>query len=167
MNITPLEIKRVIASRGILFDQKERVLVVGKSEDHMHLPGGWCEDGELLTIACCREIEEETGIVTEHQKVIFLEETIENDEWNKPSGLLHRIDFFSIVTSQNCTIEENHVDKDAGIIKYRKFITNDEWSNGDHILVPKHLKSLTFEEIKKMTNCYGMRTGGKSGMLLD
>ncbi|MBL0725354.1 MAG: NUDIX domain-containing protein [Alphaproteobacteria bacterium] len=160
-----LQIKRVIASRGFLFNDENKLLVVSKDDDRFYLPGGWCDDGEPVTVACCREIEEEAGLKTTHDKVIFVEEVVTNDTWVK-NGLLHRIDFFSIVSSNNYTLDPSFVDKDDGLIKHRKFISESDWLNDNNIYAPVSLKKMKFSEIKQLLSCYNRRIGGNASHLL-
>ncbi|MDA7845391.1 NUDIX domain-containing protein, partial [Rickettsiales bacterium] len=75
-------ISRTIAARGMLFNKDNELLIVSENGSTWFLPGGWADEGEILQIACEREIEEEVGIVAKSEKVIFMEEAIVPDKFD-------------------------------------------------------------------------------------
>jgi ADP-ribose pyrophosphatase YjhB (NUDIX family) len=57
--------------RGVIFDDRERVLLMReKSDGRWSLPGGWADPGEAPSVAVTREILEETGYESAAVKLI-------------------------------------------------------------------------------------------------
>lgn len=64
-----------IGSAGFVFDEKGRLLVVRRAKNPakgtLGIPGGFCEAGETVEEAVCREIFEETGIKVAVKEFLF------------------------------------------------------------------------------------------------
>lgn len=64
-----------IGAAGFVFDKKGRMLVVRRAKNPakgtLGIPGGFCEIGETVEEAVCREIFEETGIKAEVSEFLF------------------------------------------------------------------------------------------------
>ena len=57
--------------RGVIFDERERVLLMReKADGRWALPGGWADPGESPSVAVTREILEETGYPSSAVKLI-------------------------------------------------------------------------------------------------
>ena len=57
--------------RGVIFDDRERVLLMREKMDGLwSLPGGWAEPGDSPSAAVTREVLEETGYCSEAVKLI-------------------------------------------------------------------------------------------------
>lgn len=64
-----------IGTGGFVFDDEGRLLVVRRAKNPaqgtLAIPGGFCEAGETVEHAVCREIFEETGILVDVEKFLF------------------------------------------------------------------------------------------------
>lgn len=64
-----------IGSCGFVFDDKGRLLVVRRAKNPakgtLAIPGGFCEAGETVEDAVCREVFEETGIKVAVEEFLF------------------------------------------------------------------------------------------------
>jgi 8-oxo-dGTP diphosphatase len=60
----------------VVFDREGRVLLVRRKNEpfagHYALPGGFVNIGETVEAACCREVEEETGIAVEQERLALV-----------------------------------------------------------------------------------------------
>ncbi|MGC0417096.1 NUDIX hydrolase [Embleya sp. AB8] len=60
-------------ARGVVFDARERVLLIRERSDGCWtLPGGWCDVPETPSEAVCREVREESGLHVDAVKLIAL-----------------------------------------------------------------------------------------------
>ena len=148
------QIKKVFATRGFVFNDKNELLVVSKDSENWFLPGGWVEPLELSKFACQREIEEETGLIVEVEKVIFIEEAIV-DNLDKFNNICHRLDLFMVCSCKDANLSGLEVEDED--VKHCKFIAEKEWLESFSIAAPLPLKNLGFNDIKEMRDCYSWR----------
>ena len=145
---------QVIAARGIVINNNNEVLFVSEDNNNWHLPGGWIETLEDPLSACKREVYEETGLIIEPQKIIYITEFIE-----KPTEIYkqfkQKFDLYcycTIIGSQE--IDHKWIDPDNSLIKYRKFVSNNEWKNSKNLYAPTKLKQFDIQDISKTPSCY-------------
>lgn len=68
----------MVGVAGFVVNDKDEILAVQekhRTTDHWKLPGGYVDPGENLSTAVVREVEEETGIRTEFDKIICFRQT--------------------------------------------------------------------------------------------
>lgn len=146
-----IEIKSVVAGRGIIFNTKNELLLVAEDDLAWHLPGGWCDPAENVKEGCVREIKEETGLVVTADKVVYVSEHMQKKD--KFKNILQRLDFYVLCFSSNYDIPHDTVDPDNNLIIHRKYFTEAEFKS-ENIIIPQGLKNLSFMEIKNLPNCY-------------
>ncbi len=145
---------QVIAMRAIVVNSKNQLLIVSEDSIKWHLPGGWIETLEDPLLACNREIHEETGMIVEGRKIIYVSEYIQkpSEQFN---NYVQKIDLYCVCDIiENENLNDDWKDPDNELIKYKKFITNDEWKTNKNITSPLELKKLNIIDIKNMPNCY-------------
>lgn len=70
-----------LGSFAVIFDDRARVLLCLRHDcDVWNLPGGGVESGELPTEAVIREVEEETGLAVEIERLVGVYGKVEKDE---------------------------------------------------------------------------------------
>ena len=83
--------------RAIVFHEEKLLLVRhkdthGKPKEEWVLPGGHIEDGENIIDALTREITEETGVIPEVDRLLFVHQFKRNGQFEAP-------EFFFLVTN--------------------------------------------------------------------
>lgn len=145
---------QVIAARGIVINGKNEVLVVSENGNKWHLPGGWIETLEDPMTGCEREVYEEVGMQIKAQKIIYITEFLQKPE-PPYVNTVQKFDLYCYCTIVgNQAINHDWIDHDNELIKYRKFIGNDEWKNSDNIYAPDILKKIAISDISSMLSCY-------------
>lgn len=132
----------------ILFEKIKRDDIFGKTS-HLELPGGGVNEGENLSLACIREIEEECGLKCQVDGEIgFIE-----DEYN----LIHRhniVYYFLLHTIGNCPTRKEEYEKDlivgTSFINIDKAIEILENPNSDIATLVYRRDVLILKKVKKM-----------------
>ncbi len=148
---------QVIAARGLIINNKNQILVVSEDGNKWHTPGGWIENLEDPMKGCEREVYEEIGMKIVALKIIHISEFISKSEppYSETIQKFNLYCYCSIAGEQE--IDHNWVDHDNGLIKYRKFIENQEWQNGNNLGAPLLLRKINIENLKDLPSCYSKK----------
>lgn len=128
--------EKVIVSKGIIYDQQRRILVVKRSEDAQispniwEFPGGKCEYLESLEECVIREIKEETSLNVIIKDVLYT--------WNDKSDRCRHI----IGVNFECEMVGE------SIIKLTFEHSDFKWVNADEILLLNVTDGLKQDVIK-------------------
>lgn len=153
-NISELKAFQVIATRGIVLNRDNHILVVSTNQKKWHLPGGWIDNLENPYTACEREVYEETGLIVKTEKIIFISEMIE-DSISKHGNVVQKFDLYCVTAVQGSDeLDEKWQDPDNNLIQYKKFVNEEEWRLSKDIYAPKPLKNIKPIELTTMPNIY-------------
>lgn len=159
-NTKILEIIQVIAARAIIIKNNKILLVSEEPKENgqrsWFLPGGWVEPLEPLLVSCDREVEEEVGIKSSAEKIIFIEESI-MDKQKEFNNVMHRVDMFCVSSVESSEIPQDWSDTDKGTVNGAEWFDEKDWKSSSNIIAPEHLRNKNFKEILEMPNCYSFR----------
>jgi 8-oxo-dGTP pyrophosphatase MutT (NUDIX family) len=148
------------AARAIVFNSKNELLLVSRNGTRWHFPGGSLEEDESSQDLCIREVYEETGLKVEvispacFGEASAIRETIYNEDYTKLIPYPHIIRSNSI--AYHCMIkgkedlDPNWIDSAGGVVKYRKFVKEDEYKNMTVQMFLKDFQNMTFQHIKNL-----------------
>lgn len=123
--------------RVIILDDEKRMLMVKQhheDRDIWMVPGGGIEEGESSIEAAVREVEEETGLCVEIDKLLWhVEEVSERGQ--------RFVNFFTgkIVSGNLALGEDPEFDENHQVLREVKFLTRQEVKNVEHVY-PEYLK---------------------------
>lgn len=123
--------------RVIILDEERRMLMVKQhheDRDIWMVPGGGIEEGESSIEAAVREVEEETGLCVEIDKLLWhVEEVSERGQ--------RFVNFFTgkIVGGDLALGEDPEFDNEHQVLREVKFLTRDEVKSAKHVY-PEYLK---------------------------
>lgn len=121
-----MEKRTIFVFKGILFDQKNRILIDNRKEEILdeakkkwEVPGGKIEFGETPEEAVKRELIEETGYNAKVKEMIPYSNV---SMWEYPDYMQHTVIFFYICDLEN----DEHIDMRDNRINTYKWITSEE-----------------------------------------
>ena len=143
-----------IATRGVVLNSKNQILVASRDSIIWELPGGGCDDKSSSEM-CIQEIHEECGLIAEIDYFFgFFEYLIQKNDTLARNAIF----YYKCNIVGNDAIDPNWKDLGYDVIKYRKFIDYEEFKklNGRKSLEP--MQNLSFEEIKNGRNfCFDFK----------
>ncbi len=179
---SPKKNLNVVQSRAIVFNSKNELLLVSKNGTRWSLPGGTANKHYPLDQLAADEVHEETGLnVKVNSLAYYLQEKwdVENGFWNFNEHIEYPFIAYCLVFAYHCDIigseilDENWKDLDHDVIKFKKFMNEDEFlqilsnQGGENMgsalpVLDKNLKNrsiaqdelmgLNFEKIRKLKN---------------
>ena len=155
----------IVQSRAIVFNSKNELLLVSKNAKRWSLPGGTINKHSPLDKLAIEEVYEETGLKVKNPSLAYyLQETwsVDNDFWYFNEHIEYPFTACCFVFAYHCDIvgseiiDPNWKDLDHEIIKFRKFVSEDEFLKivSSKNLVQDELTGLNFEQIKDLRNQY-------------
>lgn len=143
-------------ARSIVFNSKNEILITSPDGYNWSLPGGTLEKNISLEELAELETYEETGLRVKTIGFFGTKELNRNENCNWVEGkyidkkyqVKNIIHIFHCKIIENEKLDENWIDIGHGIIKFTKFIKEEEFKQID--LKEKFLQKLTFAKIKKL-----------------
>jgi ADP-ribose pyrophosphatase YjhB (NUDIX family) len=148
-----MKTRQIVATRGLVINNQNCLLIVSNDNITWHIPGGWLDILEEPYVGCKREIFEETGVIASVEKIIFIQEFVQyRSEFDCKA---QKFDLFCICRTEAEQCPEFWQDNDNDLIKFRKFITEEEFLQSNDILLPEPLK-IPLQQLIKMPNIYSI-----------
>jgi 8-oxo-dGTP pyrophosphatase MutT (NUDIX family) len=156
----------VIQSRAIVFNSKNELLLVSKNGVRWSLPGGTVNKHHPLDKLAVDEVYEEVGLnVKMDSLAYYLQEKwdVTNGFWNFDEHIEYPFTAYCLVFAYHCSIidseiiDENWKDLDHDVIKFKKFVNENEFleiqsGKDNKSLAQDELIGLNFEKIKNLKN---------------
>ncbi|MEN9782016.1 MAG: hypothetical protein RL208_166 [Pseudomonadota bacterium] len=148
-----MKIENFIATRGVVFNSKNDILVVSRDSMIWELPGGGCDYDKSSSEMCVQEVYEEVGLSVEVEHFIGVFEYC----MSKDDIIARNVIFYykcKIIGSEE--IDPNWKDLGYDVIKFRKFISFDELRllNGRKSVSP--IQKMNIVDVQ---NCKGVNFG--------
>lgn len=140
-----MKIENYATVRGIIFNTQGQILVISRDSIIWELPGGGLEYDKSSSEMCIQEVYEEAGINVEidHFTGTF-EYFMEKDDIIARTIIL----YYKCHIIGNEILDQDWKDLAYDIIKFRKFVNEEEFKrlNGRKSMMP--IQTMLFEEIK-------------------
>jgi 8-oxo-dGTP pyrophosphatase MutT (NUDIX family) len=148
-----MKIENFVATRGVILNSRNEILIVSRDAIIWELPGGGCDYDKSSSEMCVQEVYEEVGLNVEVEHFTGVFEYC----MSKDDIIARNVIFYykcKIIGSEE--IDQNWKDLGYDVIKFRKFVAFDEFKllNGRKSLSP--IQKMTIED---MQNFKGVNFG--------
>lgn len=148
------DINLISASRALVFDSKQRLLLVSEDNKFWYLPGGYQETNETIIATAERETYEETGIIVEAQRTVAVSEYITEERFDPHYKYTHKVEHYVLCELKQGSLSEEWKDMDADFVKYRRFFSQEDLQHEQLTVKPEFLLSVSWQTLAAHAECY-------------
>lgn len=153
--LTPREsINLIVASRALIFNQQQKLLLVSEDGSFWYLPGGYQESDETIIAAAERETYEETGIAVKALRTIAVSEYITTENFDPRFKYAHKVEHYILCQTTHSDLPAHWTDIDADFVQYRQFFSKEELLKQQYTVKPEFLMHIDWQQFINYPECY-------------
>lgn len=146
-----MKIENYATARGIVFNSQNQILVVSRDSIIWELPGGGLEYDKSSSQMCIQEVYEETGLSVEIEHFAgTFEYSMSKDDIIARTIIM----YYKCKIIENENLDPNWKDLAYDVIKFRKFVNEEEFRGLNGRPSIKVIQNLSFIELKNTKGKY-------------